>query len=137
MKAESINQTQGSIIKKALLLNGVFCIAALPFVEDYFPFIGGILFGVVIALLNFRLLYLTLDRAVKMPPHKAQAYATSRYFIRYVITGVVVFVSIRAEHINVLGTILGLLSLKLVILKTQLFNSKEFFKNIFKRKEEK
>ncbi|KAB3530904.1 ATP synthase subunit I [Alkaliphilus serpentinus] len=133
----SVKETQVNILIGALLLNGFFGVVGFFVVEDYFPYLGGILFGVIIALLNFRLLFLTLDRAVKMPPAKAQAYATSRYFIRYVITGVVVYVSIRAQHINVLGTILGLISLKLVIFKTQLFNSKAYFKNIFKRKEEK
>ncbi|SCY87534.1 ATP synthase subunit I [Alkaliphilus peptidifermentans] len=134
---DSVKQTQLRMLKSGLLLNGFICIIALVFLKNPINFVVGIVFGMAISLLNFRLLYLTLNRAVQMPPPKAQAYATSRYLLRYVITGIVVYVSIQADYINVLGTIAGLTSLKLVILKTELFNSKEYFKNILKRKEER
>jgi hypothetical protein len=46
-------------------------------------------------------------------------------------------VSINSPDINVLGTIIGLLMIKLVILQRDLLNDKQYFKNIFMRKEEK
>ncbi|KAB3539708.1 ATP synthase subunit I [Alkaliphilus pronyensis] len=134
---DSVNQTQLKMLKNALLLNGLFCIIALVFLENPITFVVGVIFGTTFSLLNFRLLYLTLNKAVHMPPPKAQAYATSRYLLRYTITGIVIFISLKADYINILGTIAGLVSLKLVILKSELFNSKEYFKNIFKRKEER
>lgn len=71
-----------------------------------------------------------------MPPKKANSYATRHYFIRFVISGVVLFISIQAPYINIFGTIIGLLLIKFVIYFTNLFNDKEYFKNIIRRKEE-
>lgn len=125
------------VAKGVLILNSIFAGIGFFIFNEWVPFITGILFGSIIAILNFRLLSLTLEKAVVMAPESAQKYATSRYFVRFLLYGVVIFISIKANHINVLGTILGLVSLKLVILKTELFNDFQFFKNIFKRKEGK
>ncbi|MCD5413507.1 MAG: ATP synthase subunit I [Clostridiales bacterium] len=133
---ESMKRTQINVIKGVLLINSVAAIFSIFFLKAPMPIIVGLLFGAIMAILNFRLLYLALNKAVNLPPHKAQVYASSKYFMRYLVTGIVLFVSIRAEHINVLGTIFGLLSIKFVILKTELLNSKQFFMNIFKRREE-
>lgn len=87
-------------------------------------------------MLNFRALALTLEKAVSMPSAKAQVYASSRYFIRFLTNGIVIFVSIRADYINVIGTIIGLIIIKLVVLGTNLFDDMSYFKKIFTRKEE-
>ena len=39
----------------------------------------GLLFGSIIAMLNFRLLAISLQKSVTYPPTKAQIYSTSRY----------------------------------------------------------
>ncbi|ABR46575.1 hypothetical protein Amet_0345 [Alkaliphilus metalliredigens QYMF] len=126
-------KTQLRVVKGVLVLNVIIAILFFFAVKEPIPYIMGLLFGTIIVILNFRLLYLTLEKAVHMVPHKAQAYTASRYMVRYLVTGIVVYISIQAEHIHVLGTIAGLLSIKLVILKTELFNDKEYFKNIFKK----
>lgn len=126
---------QIKVAKGVLILNGLIALVSTFFITPWLPFFMGLLFGSLIGLLNFRLLSLTLEKAVKMPPGKAQAYASSQYFLRYIIMGAVIYISIQADYIHVLGTILGLISIKLVILKTELFSSKEFFQNIFKRRE--
>lgn len=97
----------------------------------------GLIFGGSIGVLNFIELGKTLEKAVTMNPRRAQAYTASKYFIRYILTGVVLLVSLKANYINVLGTIIGLLLVKFVIISTNLFNDKQYFKNIFIRKEEK
>lgn len=125
------------LAKGVLILN--FIIAGIGFFifNEWIPFLTGLIFGSIISILNLKLLSLTLEKAVLMAPETAQKYTTSRYFVRFLLYGVVIFISIRAEYINVLGTILGIVSLKLVILKTELFNDLQFFKNIIKRKEGK
>jgi len=133
---KTTQKTQMDVIIGVLILNSVAAIISAIFANEPMPIIMGLAFGTIIAILNFRLLYLALNKAVHLPPHKAQAYAISKYFMRYIVTGVVLFVAIRGEHINVLGTIFALLSIKMVILKTELLNSKQFFMNIFKRREE-
>jgi predicted outer membrane lipoprotein len=99
-------------------------------------YVLGLLFGCAIGILNFMELAKTLSRAVELSPQKAQSYTTRKYFIRYVIYGVVLWVSIQADYIHVLGTIVGLLLIKVVLLTTNLFNDKHYFLNIFRRKED-
>lgn len=127
---------QVQLLKGVIILNGIVALFAVLLFKLGAPFLIGLTFGTLIALLNFRLLHVTLNKAVQMPPGKAQIYASSQYFIRYILTGVVVFVAIRNPNLNVIGTIIGLISIKLVIIKQNLLNSREFFKNIFRRREE-
>lgn len=89
----------------------------------------GIIFGSLIAILNFRLLALTLEKSVTMPPSKAQMYVSIRYMLRMLIVAIVLMVSAKAPYINLLTTALGLLSVKIVILSNAFLGEK------FKRKE--
>ena len=62
------------------------------------------------------MLAISLQKSVTYPPTKAQIYSTSRYIIRMFIVGVVLFVSAKSPHINIIGTAIGLLSTKFAIL---------------------
>ncbi len=110
--------------------------ASVLLIKDYLPFAIGLTFGVVISVVNFFELARTVHQSVLLPPKKAHGYATRHYFIRFVINAVVIFISIKAPYINIFGTIIGLLLIKFVIYFTNLFNDKEYFKNIIRRKEE-
>lgn len=122
---------------KYAALGAVLC-SILFFVifDDPIQYVLGLLFGSAIGTLNFLELAKTLSRAVELPPDKAQGFATRKYFLRYVIYGVVLWVSIQADYIHVLGTIVGLMLIKVVLLTTNLFNDRHYFLNIFKRKED-
>lgn len=84
----------------------------------------GLIFGSIIAILNFRLLALAIGKAVDMPTHKAQMYTSLRYVLRMTITGVVLIVAATAQHLSILGTAIGLLSPKFVILSKTLLIDK-------------
>ena len=94
-----------------------------------FPMLIGIIFGSVIAVLNFRLLALALEKAVDLPPGKAQAYTGIRYMVRLTITAAALIVSVRNPHLHIIGTAIGLISTQVVIFIKTLVTSK------FKRKE--
>lgn len=79
------------------------------------PFIVGVLFGTLIGILNFRSMAIALEKAVKMNSGSASAYVTVMYFIRMGIYAAVIYLSIRAPYIHVLGTIIGLVTIKVVI----------------------
>ena len=133
---EIVKNTQKSLLKGVIVLVGTISVMSLIiWNESSTTFITGLIFGAIIGFLNFRLMYITLTKAVKMQPHRAQGYAFSNYMARYTITGVVLYVSLKADHINVIGVVIGLFALKLVIIKNELFQ-KAFLKQIFKRKEE-
>ncbi len=127
---------QKKLIKWVIITDIILILISLIFFENPMTWISGLVFGGAIGILNFMELGRTLETAVTMTPSKAQAYAASKYFVRYIITGVVIFVSLKADYINTLGTVIGLLLIKIIIISTNLFNDKEYFKNIFKRKEE-
>ena len=59
-----------------------------------------------------------------MPSTKAQIYSSSQYLIRMVIMAVVIFVSVKNPIINVVGTLLGLISTKIVIFNKKLLIAK-------------
>ncbi len=133
---EDTTSTQRSIAKRVFAVNAAIALLGFFFITPYPPFLTGILFGTIIALLNFRLLYLTIHRAVTMKPERAQKYTVSRYMVRYVLTALVILVSLRSPNINALGSIIGLLTIKGVIMQRDLLNDKRYFKNIFSRKED-
>lgn len=123
-------------IKNAIFLNIIFLLVGMWFFENPVSFGLGLLFGAIIGVINFIELGRTLNRAVHMHPGKAQNYTSIKYFARFFISAVVLYTAVKAEYISVIGTIIGLLSIKFVILGTNLFSDKEYFKNIFIRKEE-
>lgn len=57
----------------------------------------GLIFGTIIAVLNFRLLAITIEKSVTMPVSKAQIYSAGQYLLRMTVTGVVLFVSVKAH----------------------------------------
>ena len=84
----------------------------------------GLVFGTLIAILNLKLLAITINKTVSMPSTKAQIYSSSQYLIRMAIMAVVLFVSAKAPHLNRVGTAIGLLSTKFVILTQKLLIEK-------------
>lgn len=96
------------------------------------PYVKGAIFGGLISVLMFKLLYLTIKKSVEMESGKAQAYATTQYILRYLIYGVTIFVAAKANYLNLWTTLLGLFSIKYVIWLNNLY---EIFRE--KREEEK
>lgn len=133
---EQFVDTVRSILKAVIITFIIVAVLMLLIVDDPKPYILGLVLGTLIGVLNFVQLAKTLDRAVTMSPGKAQTYATKHYFIRYALTGLVIYISIIASYIHVIGTIVGLVLIKLVIYITNLFNDKNYYKNIFRRKED-
>lgn len=88
------------------------------------PMMTAIIFGSVIAALNFRLLALTLEKAVDLPPGKAQVHTGTRYIIRLVITAAALIVSIKNDNLHIIGTVIGLMSTQVVIFIQNLISSK-------------
>lgn len=134
-------ETTKELLKTTYKIVGIcyFIILGASFllVKDYISFAVGLTFGVIISIVNFFELARTVHQSVLMAPGKAKGYATRHYFIRFIINAAVIFISIMAPYINIFGTIIGLLLIKFVIYFANLFNDKEYFKNIIRRKEEK
>lgn len=113
---EVLKSTQRRIFKWVAGIDAALILLSIFFLEDPKAFALGLIFGSAISALNFLELSNTLKRAVQMQPPAAQRFAAFKYFIRYLVTGVAVYVAIRAPYINVLGTIVGLVLIKVIIL---------------------
>ena len=111
--------TRGIVVYDLLILLGL----AITFNLNK-PMVLGLIFGTLIAILNLRLLGISLTKALSMPSTKAQIYSSSQSLIRMGIMAVVLFVSAKAPHLNIVGTAIGLLSTKFVILTQKLFIEK-------------
>lgn len=69
---------------------------------------SGIIAGGLIAVINFQMLYRTLRRALT-PPHLASPNSVLvKYYIRFVISGVILFLLIAGGVVHPLGLFIGL-----------------------------
>lgn len=84
----------------------------LLFRSDMIAYGKGLAFGGVFSILKLRLMEISLKKSVTLPPEKAQAYGSFQYFIRYLLTGIVLVLSALEPSIDIIGTIIGLLALK-------------------------
>ena len=68
----------------------------------------GFLFGGLIVTLNFHLLAKTLKKALT-PPHLASRNVIlAKYYIRFIVSGLILFVLIYNHYVNPVGLIIGL-----------------------------
>ncbi len=107
-----------SLLPYFAAVNGVFfaVILVLFFAMsfDYTLIIGGI-YGNIFCVLNFWLLGVTAQSAVRKSPKKAQTYMNSMYCIRYLGLFLVMTAAAILPFINLLTALIPLLFPKLVI----------------------
>lgn len=118
---------QLKIIKNSLIVMGIIAVGSFFIFPEPKPFVTGLLFGSFINILNFRSMAIALEKAVKMNSGSASVYTSVMYMVRMIIYGIVLYISLKAPYINVLGTIIGLLLIKIVI---QIEN----FLNLYKKR---
>lgn len=71
-------------------------------------FAWGILAGGLIVTINFHLLYRSLKRALT-PPHVAKTRVVlGKYYIRFLVSVVIIYVLIADHYVNPLGLVIGL-----------------------------
>lgn len=119
--------TSLSFPAKIMIGAGFICLVLMLFAfmtAEPVKYILGVFFGGLYSILNFRLLQLTCNKAIKMPPGKASNYIQARYFLRYLITGVVIYVAIINPFVNVIAVFLGLIAVRLSIYLNEILSKK-------------
>jgi hypothetical protein len=124
------------LLKRVMFIYGIMILLSIIFIRPTIPFVVGLSFGCLVAVLNFFELALTFKRAIFMPSHKAQRFAAVKYLTRYGLTAGVLLVSFVSPTINPFGTVLGLLIIKGVLYGTYLTKKKEVKLQESLRKEE-
>lgn len=82
------------------------------FTSNSWFYAKGLAFGGIFSILKLKLMEISLRKATSLPPDKAQAYGSLQYFIRFILTGVVLVVAALEPSIDIIGMIIGLLALK-------------------------
>ena len=87
----------------------LFVIASLAgFLFSSMAFALGIFFGGLIVTVNFHLLAKTLKKALTPPYLSSQNVVLAKYYIRFIASGVIIFVLISGQYVNPLGLFIGL-----------------------------
>ena len=68
------------------------------------------------SIINFYLLSLSLQKAVKFTPVKAGVYVFTQYILRYILWFAVFYIALKRKDVNLLTTIVGMLTVKVVVL---------------------
>lgn len=112
---QELFQTKTKIIINSAILIFILAIVAVIFLSNPKPIILGLVFGFLIGVLMFQQMYLAISKAVLLPPEKAPAFMGVRYGIRFLIYGGVLYISLLNPNLSILGTFLGLISIKISI----------------------
>ena len=92
-------------------------------------FAKGIIFGGLIVTVNFHLLYKTLRKAFTPPRISSHGVILAKYYVRFILSGVILFFLISRHVVNPLGLFVGL---SVVVVSIILATIIEFTKLIFK-----
>ena len=103
-------------IFKGIVVLDVIFIAIIYILGKFdIPMLQGILIGSVYALLNFRLIAVSLNRAVQMSPGRAQVFASISYMGRLALTAAIILAAIKVDYINAFGVIVPMFFPKIII----------------------
>jgi len=116
---EKVRQTKKFVIKWAVVLNLVLMAAMAVFFD--WQAVLGIAVGGLISILNFQLLERALRKSVQFDPKKAAAYTFIQYLLRYGLLFGIFYITLQRPDINVVTTIVGVLTVKAVILTGNIF----------------
>ncbi len=72
----------------------------------------GVLFGVCFSIIKVFLIRFSLMSALNRSKNKATMVSFGHFLIRYVLTGVILYISIKVDTLDFFGTILGVLALQ-------------------------
>lgn len=90
-------------------------------------FAKGIIFGGLLVTINFHMLARTLKKALR-PPHLASHnIILAKYYLRFIVSGFIIFVLISKHYVNPIGLIIGLSVVVASIMLATIYESKKLF----------
>lgn len=92
-------------------------------------FARGIIFGGLIVTINFHLLYRTLKKSLMPSRLASHNVVLAKYYVRFCISGIIIFILISGHYVNPLGLIIGL---SVVVASIFLATMCELTKQIYK-----
>lgn len=105
---------QKEILKKTCYLAVIPVLYSL--VSGEWATLLGLLFGLLIGTLIFRLRLINIERSLQMSEGKATSFIRNRYFIEYAIYLAVLLVARKNPSVNFLATAIGLFFIKFTVI---------------------
>lgn len=102
------------IIKKTCSIALILIIPSL--IVGKFSNVIGIIYGLVISILLFRLKYIHINKALDMSQERATRFIRNRYFVNYGVYFIVLLTAYLSPNLNFLAVVISLLLLKFVII---------------------
>ena len=90
-------------------------------------FARGIIFGGLIVTVNFHMLYRTLKKAFTPPRLTSHNVILAKYYVRFVVSGLIIFFLISNQYVNPIGLFVGLSVVVVSIMLATLFELKNLF----------
>jgi hypothetical protein len=104
-------------------------VSLLGFLAAPPAFARGVIFGGLIVTINFHLLAKTLSRALRPQQLTSPNAVLVKYYIRFIISGVIIFILIHQQVVNPFGLFVGLsVVVASITLATMVEVKKLFFK---------
>ncbi|MFW6034637.1 MAG: ATP synthase subunit I [Halothermotrichaceae bacterium] len=131
---ESPEKLQKELYKRTMLVALIPLLSSL-IMGELSGFLG-LIIGLAVSFLLFRLKVINLNRALDMKAGKAQSFIRNRYFLNYLIYFVILLTAKRNPNFDFLGTAVGMLLMKFTIFGTAVIELlKDKWKNKIKQYE--
>jgi hypothetical protein len=123
--------TQQRILRFAIRSNWILFVVAsmLGFAIASHNFTMGIIFGGLIATINFHLLYMTLRKTFTPKGRPSLGIVLAKYYVRFIVSGFIIFILISGNVVDPIGLCIGL---SVVVASMTLATMLELTKLIFK-----
>lgn len=82
-------------------------------IPDIAAYGKGLALGGIFSILKLKLMEVTFSKALSKPPGAAKNYATFHYFLRYLLSILVLVIGALEPSINLVGVIIALISMKI------------------------
>ena len=100
----------------ALVLTFFTTILLFLIMKNPKPFALGFLVGGLVSVLNFRLMVMTLNKAIRRSAGNAVTVVSSNYYLRYLIYGLVLIIAVKQGSMNYVAVAAGFLVVKAVVI---------------------
>lgn len=121
-----IKETIQKVLINNPVLNGIekwsfillFAGALITFIMTSLQFFLGFISGGLISICNFHCLGLIVSRVVSIEGCRVRKYMLTRYFLRFIILAILLFILIKIDLVNIIGLFLGI-SIPVLIIPVQ------------------
>ncbi len=118
-------EIQTRVAKGIVIFNLIVIVVGAILLDNWKPFVLGNVCGSMVAMVNFRLLAISVENLVakgNSSKDRIFKHVGSSALVRLLISGIVIYFSLTSKYINTAGTVIGMLSIKPAILIQSFLN---------------